>query len=240
MRWNFDTGMRSDRATSKALDASLFFVAVVLITAIAVLPEYFITYEAASNEDLLWSSLLLSAPLALVTFLMIRKPRRSLNIYDDTHSVTEQLTRAYRIVNSMVIIFVGGWALYGCLNSWLDQGPGEVFYTQVLGKEADDDGRFDRYSIEVSDWRGGQDPVELIVNNSFFEKVKEGRSCLRLTVKAGAFGHEWIADRAYIAQPDASSATKNIKPFNLLARCEATWASQHSSFLVSNSIKKTR
>jgi|GEM_PF-4359655 len=240
MHWNFDTSTRADSSAGNALDVGLFFVAVVLITGIAVLPEYFLTYEAAPHEDLLWSSLLLSSPIALVTFLMIRKSGRQPVIYDDAILATDQLTRAYRIVNSMVIIFVGGWAAYGGLNSWLDSGPSEIYYTQVLGKEADDGGRFERYKVVVSDWRGGNKPVELVVNNSFYERIQPGRNCLRLTVKAGAFGHEWIADRTYIEQVVAASATKNPEPLNLLARCEGIWASQQSQVRVTNRTKKIR
>lgn len=233
MQWNFDDSRSGRLRYGAVADVLLFFISVVLVIAVAVLPTSSFTSGAVPGQDTFWSSFVMTGPIALLfcaAYLRAtRRPKRSM----DYIPRPEDLTISYRLVNGLVVLSIGGWALYGALNAWLDGAEGWEVYAQVQDKTVIEDGRFEDYTLVLDDWSGRSAPVILSVDSSFYDNVDAQKTCLHLVIKPGAFGHEWIAETDYY--PRASNEGEGAQS----ASCKAEWQAR-SAKLNGNLYEMTR
>lgn len=217
MQWNFEDS-RSDRLLmGSTLDIALFFLAVVLVFVVAVLPTSELASGAAPGEPLLLSSLYLSGPVALLWVGVFLHRRRRATKNGRLSPMPDELTAIYSLVNGLVVIGIGGWLIYGAMNAFFDRGHHEVHFAYVLEKSVKDDGRFENFELQLSDWNSESGTVTLDVASDFFEQIEAEDSCLRLVTRPGAFGHEWIVEN----QPYKRSDIAVNKDWRY--QCRAAW-----------------
>lgn len=219
MHWNFEDSRKGRLRLGVAFDVLLFFVAVVLVIAVAVLPTSHFTSGAVPGQNTFWGSLILTGPIAFLAIIVYARWRTRLVQKDYLAPPPEELTVTYRLVNGLVVLMIGGWAAFGALNAWLDRGVGDVYYTHVLDKRVEDDGRFENYLLTLENWQGRGRPLVMTVDSEFYDGVTVTDSCLRLVIKPGAFGHEWISDRQYFQRHSADLLAVS----NWRSRCRAEW-----------------
>ncbi len=220
MHWNFKSDKPKGRGYGTFADAVLFFMAVVLVIAVAVLPVSHFTSGALPGQHVFRHSLLFTGPIGFVMLAFywrwLRKAKRQCYLSVQP----EELTVTYRLVNGLLVLFIGGWGMFGVLNARLDRGDAYVYYSQILDKTIDTEGRFENYKLLLAHWQAENDPIEMAVDSKLYSAVSGKSECLRFEVKPGAFGSEWMVSHQHFALEtvayDFEDKSQTI--------CEAAWA----------------
>jgi len=239
MQWNFDERHFGNGRLVVAADILLFFVAVVLIIGAAVLPTNHFASGAVLGAATFWHSLLLTGPIGFIIVVGYLGWRRRIRRMMPRLADPEELTIAYRFVNGMVVLSIGGWVLYSALNAKLDHGQKTIIFSPVLGKTVEDDGRFESFHLTVANWHKFGGTIDIAVSDTFYKTVRQKGGCLRLVVKPGAFGHEWIVRRDHFTsqtldgqqfedQDSEGNLVNNAAPdfgvYDHQKQCLAAWA----------------
>ncbi|MEX0298479.1 MAG: hypothetical protein AB3N28_05375 [Kordiimonas sp.] len=194
MHWNFEETKPDRLLMGTAFDVALFFLAVVLVVLIAVMPSNDLASGAAPGESIFWNSFYLSGPVALLWIGVFLRRRKRLHKAHGSSVLPEELSAIYSLINGLIVIMIGGWVVYSALNARLDSGAQQTHYAQVLQKEVEEEGRFESYQLFLTDWRHEGETLVLQVSSDLFDKVSPVETCLRLVIQPGAFGHEWIVE----------------------------------------------
>jgi hypothetical protein len=222
MHWNFEKDQANRLRFGAVGDMLLFFFAVVALIGFAVLPTSSFGSGVLPGQGMFWQSFVFTGPLALVFLVAYVRWLRRSRAKAYLSPQPEELTVTYRIMNALVVLLVGGWALYGALNARLDSGPSRIYYTYVLDKTIDEDGRFENYNLTLANWDGGAKPLTLAVDSTFFGAVDVEDSCLRLVVRPGAFGLQWIEQHQHFEHTLNFTGGRD----NWMGKCQAVWAEQ--------------
>lgn len=217
MQWNFDNSRPDKMLMGTAFDIGLFFLAIVLLFIVAVLPDNELASGAAPGEPIFWYSLYLSGPVALLWVGVFLHRRKSAMRLGSNNALPHELSAIYSFINGLVVIVIGGWLTYSALNAYLDKGQQNTYYSYVLEKNIDDEGRFEKFELLLSDWKRDEGTRVLSVTSDFYESVDAADSCLRLVIQPGAFGHEWIVENEPYRWSDTAADT------DWKYQCRAAW-----------------
>ncbi len=221
MQWNFEETKPDRLLMGTAFDVGLFFLAVVLVVLVAVMPSNDLASGAAPGEPIFWYSFYLSGPVAILWLGVFLRRRRRLLKARGSGVLPEELSAIYSLVNGLVVIMIGGWLAYSALNAHLDEGQRQTHYAQVLEKEVEEEGRFESYQLLLSDWRHDGETLVMHVSSALFDQITVPETCLRLVVQPGAFGHEWIVEN----EPYSGSPLTKTQGSEF--QCREAWKQQN-------------
>ncbi len=188
-----------------AFDIGLFFLAVVLLFLVAVMPSNSLASGAVPGEPVVWYSFYVSAPIAFLWISAFLQRRRRVLKGRGSSVLPEELSAIYSLVNGLIVIGIGGWLVYAGLNAFLDRGQQQTYYTHVLDKVVEEGGRFENFQLVLSSLKHEGGTLVLNVTSDFYDQVDAADSCLRLVVRPGAFGHEWIVENEPYKWPDMTA-----------------------------------
>ena len=217
MRSSFGHSRHDKMVMGTAFDIGLFFCAISLVFMVALLPGTDLASGVAPGEPVVWYSFLLSGPVALVWIgVFLRRWRNTVNNNEDDELPSE-LSAVYSLINGLVVIGIGGWLIYAALNAHLDRGQPQTHYAYVFDKSVDERGRFEDFQLFLSDWKHENGTLIMSVASDLYERIDVQDSCLRLIVRPGAFGHEWIVENEPYKRSDAGTEK------DWAYQCRATW-----------------
>ena len=221
MRSGFSGGAGLRRLWVYYLDSLLFFIVVVLAFALAIVPHSRLASGIIHVEESMLYSIYLSGPFVLFWVGVYARKLSRNNSSASEGCLSAELCDAYRFVNGMAIIFSSGWLLYAGLNAKLDESAQEVHFSSVMDASAIKDGKYERYDLLLSSWRNRQEGLRLSVDYGLFEALSAEESCLRIIVRHGAFGHEWIEEKQ-VFFPENALIGPGYEQY-----CEQSWQQQH-------------
>lgn len=143
-------------------------------------------YAPMHKFQLLAFSLLFSLPLMGLFFLVVKLLFRGWS-----HGPRE--IRKF-ILYAMAAFLIFGWGLAIFLNGALDGSDPRIYDVLVVDKEPGGQGKYDlsSYNAFVESWRPGRKTERIVVTSSVYKRIRRKQTKLRIGVKDGLFGFEWI------------------------------------------------